>query len=674
MRQSSFNVEGLESRVLMSASPARIVVGYFPDYEWDHYNKANLQYLSQVNYFSVLANSNGTLPTVSRTNSDPFTDQLTTLVADAHSMARRVSVNLVVDVNSPFQTIADNATARGTLGDQLLSYCQTYNLDGIDMDYEPGGLSQTQRDNYELLLNSIHTKLSAHGYKLSAAVQASATQQGQQVIEQNHLDDIDQYNLMDYDLEPGAAAPIGDANNDATAYVNQWLTYGVPASKLVMGMPFYGRGATSWSETLPPDPIGYGDLLADYANAHNHQLPPTTLDSITTEGFHTNDNGTVVDVGPHTFGFDSVHDEAAKITLVNQDSLAGMMIWSLGGDYFTGANHNVLDSTYSLLPLIAAGMGVGAGTTAGPAVPSTPDLAVASDTGSSSTDNITKTVKPTFTGTADAGSVVSLYLDGGSTSVGSVTATNGTWSITLGSNVAEGAHTITAKAAASGTTSAASSALNFTVDTTAPTVAANYPQLDWVTGPQRLRYNFSETVNMPLGAGLTADYTLTKTGTGGGSVPTSATFASNTLTITWPTYNNNTGRLKTGSYQSGVSTLITDVAGNAMPTNLVGFSFLEGDANRNGTVDVSDFTTFFANFGRTSGANYNNGDFDYSGTVDVADFTIFFANFGAVASIGTPVSTAAAKTQSVAAKAAVYPPPVKTEADSLKITHAIDLL
>ena len=45
------------------------------------------------------------------------------------------------------------------------------------------------------------------------------------------------------------------------------------------------------------------------------------------------------------------------------------------------------------------------------AAPSTPDLVAASDSGTSSTDNITKVVTPTFTGTADAGSTVTL-LDG----------------------------------------------------------------------------------------------------------------------------------------------------------------------------------------------------------------------------------------------------------------------
>src|SRR5256885_2110218 len=42
--------------------------------------------------------------------------------------------------------------------------------------------------------------------------------------------------------------------------------------------------------------------------------------------------------------------------------------------------------------------------TAAPSAPSAPDLIAASDTGASSTDNITKATNPTFSGTAVAGS------------------------------------------------------------------------------------------------------------------------------------------------------------------------------------------------------------------------------------------------------------------------------
>ncbi|MDR6774964.1 Ig-like domain-containing protein [Azospirillum sp. BE72] len=93
-----------------------------------------------------------------------------------------------------------------------------------------------------------------------------------------------------------------------------------------------------------------------------------------------------------------------------------------------------------------------------------------SDSGRSSSDGITNVNTPTVTGTAEAGSTVTLYLDG--VSVGTATASGvGAWTITT-PTVSQGSHTLTARAVdTAGNTSNASTALTLTVDTTvaAPT-------------------------------------------------------------------------------------------------------------------------------------------------------------------------------------------------------------
>ena len=109
------------------------------------------------------------------------------------------------------------------------------------------------------------------------------------------------------------------------------------------------------------------------------------------------------------------------------------------------------------------------------AAPSTPDLVTASDSGASKTDNITNVKTPTFTGTAQAGSTITLY--DGTTVLGTAKAgAVGNWSI-VSSTLADGTHNITATASnAAGLVSAASAALVVTTDTLAP-VAPSTPAL-----------------------------------------------------------------------------------------------------------------------------------------------------------------------------------------------------
>ena len=109
-------------------------------------------------------------------------------------------------------------------------------------------------------------------------------------------------------------------------------------------------------------------------------------------------------------------------------------------------------------------------TATAPATP-TLQLSVASDSGESNSDGITSTTTPTFTGTADAGTTVTLFDTNGTTVLGTaVAASDGKFSITT-SALSEGTHTIAAKAksaADSSLVSSASSGVSVKVDTTAP--------------------------------------------------------------------------------------------------------------------------------------------------------------------------------------------------------------
>ena len=110
--------------------------------------------------------------------------------------------------------------------------------------------------------------------------------------------------------------------------------------------------------------------------------------------------------------------------------------------------------------------------TSAPAV-SAPDLDASSDSGSSSTDNITNDNTPLLRGTAQAGALVELFE--GSTLIGSTTASGGNWTITA-PTLAEGVHTLFARATEAAGNFTNSASLNVTIDTIAPTITD--PDLD----------------------------------------------------------------------------------------------------------------------------------------------------------------------------------------------------
>lgn len=143
-----------------------------------------------------------------------------------------------------------------------------------------------------------------------------------------------------------------------------------------------------------------------------------------------------------------------------------------------------------------------------PGATGAPDLATASDLGSSDTDNITNSTTPTFTGTAVAGATVKLYDTNGTTELGAATAGNdGNWSITS-STLSAGAHTMQAKQIVDGAVSAISSGLSVTIDTTAPAKTVSGIVLSADSGASSGDFNTAtaaQTITATLSATLSGD-------------------------------------------------------------------------------------------------------------------------------------------------------------------------
>jgi hypothetical protein len=130
-----------------------------------------------------------------------------------------------------------------------------------------------------------------------------------------------------------------------------------------------------------------------------------------------------------------------------------------------------------------------------PPAPSVPDLVASSDTGASSTDNVTTDTTPTFTGTAPTGSTVTVLVDG--VARGSAAAPAGTYSVTT-SPLTLGQHVVTATATTADGTSEPSESLSVEiVASTACSTATN--QITGTAASNTLRGTAAADVIRALG-------------------------------------------------------------------------------------------------------------------------------------------------------------------------------
>lgn len=198
-----------------------------------------------------------------------------------------------------------------------------FGLDGIDIDWEyptssAAKISSSPDDtkNFTLLMRDIRAAI-GDKKELTLATVAS----GQYIDFKAILPYIDFVNIMSYDM---ANAPkhhsalypsvnSGDITSDQA--VNAHLKAGVPPSKLVMGMPFYGRGGANYPNFQDYNKVG-----------STHKDITEKWDEVAQVPYLVNKNDTLV------FGFENPRSLAIKCQyIVNRDLLGGMY-WDYSGD------------------------------------------------------------------------------------------------------------------------------------------------------------------------------------------------------------------------------------------------------------------------------------------------------------------------------------------------------
>jgi chitinase len=245
-------------------------------------------------------------------------------------------------------------------------------FDGIDIDWEypvGGGLpgnstSPADKQNYTLLMQEFRSQLNAvtaqtgKPYLLTIASGASPDLLVNKQETKKLADVLDWINVMTYDYH-GAFEPTvnfhsplyrvtGDPGaNDgfySDATVAKMLELGVPASKIVLGVPFYGRGWGSvpnvnnglfqsgvptkgtWDDGSSglTGVFDYKDIKANYERAGSGY----------TKFFHPESKEAYV-YNPSTriwIGYDDPQSMNAKSDYILSKGLGGAMFWELSGD------------------------------------------------------------------------------------------------------------------------------------------------------------------------------------------------------------------------------------------------------------------------------------------------------------------------------------------------------
>ncbi len=175
--------------------------------------------------------------------------QLRALVAMAHRNGTKVIASLGGAVIPPCGgdwSVLLQPQSRATLVGNLIGMVDRYSLDGIDIDLEGELMAGIDAaGNYTPFVRDLAAALHARSKLLTAA---TGSYPGGMIPDAS-VPYFDLIGIMSYDAvgaswgTPGGEhAPYAQAETD----LRLWLGKGVPAAKLALGLPFYGRGFGSY--------------------------------------------------------------------------------------------------------------------------------------------------------------------------------------------------------------------------------------------------------------------------------------------------------------------------------------------------------------------------------------------------------------------------------------------
>lgn len=279
------------------------VVGYYPSWKPNRLDAVDFGVLTHVCYAFAIPTADGGLLELE----NPDTAQ--TLIRSAHDNGAKVllSVGGWSHNDVPLENVFMEATASAEKAERfvesILAMCERYGFDGVDMDWEHPRVDGTSAKQYETLMLALSERLHAQEKLLTAAVLSGATADGNVYYDAAAhsnavLNAVDFINVMAYDGGDGERHSPYDFAVDCGTY---WkTTRGLPAYKVVLGVPFYAR--PSWAD--------YGTILESVPDAGS-------WDHVAYNGMEVYYNGM---------------DTIAQKTEYAQENLGGIMIWELTQD------------------------------------------------------------------------------------------------------------------------------------------------------------------------------------------------------------------------------------------------------------------------------------------------------------------------------------------------------
>ncbi|MBI5473490.1 MAG: T9SS type A sorting domain-containing protein [Ignavibacteriae bacterium] len=327
-----------------SLASDKLVVGYYPSWNRSVYPHTAVQYQNLTHIAHAFIG-----PMVDGNLEVPSGFLYPELIQTAHANGVKVVVSLGGwgTYSDRFAPLAADTAARHRFVQNLKNFCVTNGYDGADIDWEYPK-NATERTNMRLLISELRQAFNTTTPALLLAMAGPATNwSGQWFDFSAMMNDFNWIGIMTYDFYGAWTSKAGHNSALYGAYPPNdqgWVDYGVqyynvtrgvPKSKLLIGIPFYGQqfnASALWGTSTGATQVVYYSIAPklqqgwtrywDAGSQVPYMISPT---------------------GNQLISYDDSQSVAAKCNYVNSTDVAGAIIWAIGQDG-VGARQPLLET------------------------------------------------------------------------------------------------------------------------------------------------------------------------------------------------------------------------------------------------------------------------------------------------------------------------------------------
>lgn len=260
LRPSLQTVGGVAGEAGLPNGLSREVFGYLPYWAvtgtqlpWMNYDR-----VSTIAYFGLPARSDGTLTKSGTYWTAWASSHMTNVINAAHAEGVKVVLTVTMmawDGNyTAMSTLLNSPTLRTKLANEIAATVTARNADGVNLDFEP--MPNSLQAAYTAFVRNVRTALGNRSLTVAVTGGAATWDEGYDLAGLTASGAADAVMVMGYDLNwsgsshAGGVAPIVSPYSiDVDTAMGDFLD-ALPASRIIWGVPYYGRAWTTTSATL----------------------------------------------------------------------------------------------------------------------------------------------------------------------------------------------------------------------------------------------------------------------------------------------------------------------------------------------------------------------------------------------------------------------------------------